>query len=282
MLSGIYPKHSNKCDIAFDSSEEVKVTDPSISGAFVLIVVCSENKIIGSGSGFIADKNRGLIITAAHVIFNFTKGDNFGEELGDTIIIGVMPNPGDQVIFRYIAQISDLYPDLTVDACVLKIWWKLETDINDQNDICSVHKKPRTLLFGKKSAYRKEKLTQLSLNENYEVEQQIRIVGFAQSTHNVKEGSWLFNNLSCARGSVRARWINPERPDLRNEFFCYEEMVVSCYTICGESGGPCINQQGQVIGILSRGIDADLTSYIAPTGRWMHILQQGKECKIVL
>jgi len=52
-----------------------------------------------------------------------------------------------------------------------------------------------------------------------------------------------------------------------------KKTVLNCSTIVGHSGGPCVNQAGQVIGILSC---ADFTqrsrSYLVPTSEFLHLI----------
>merc|ERR1711862_586747 len=61
-------------------------------------------------------------------------------------------------------------------------------------------------------------------------------------------------------------------------FFPKQEIVMICPTITGHSGGPCVNANGEVIGILSRvdNIDSD-RCYIVPACEWKPLLKKAKE-----
>ena len=55
------------------------------------------------------------------------------------------------------------------------------------------------------------------------------------------------------------------------------EIVVICPTIGGHSGGPCVNQQGEVIGILSRADSADSQRcYLVPSTEFIPLIKQAK------
>ena len=63
----------------------------------------------------------------------------------------------------------------------------------------------------------------------------------------------------------------------RDRFKPRKEVAVICPTIGGHSGGPCVNQQGEVIGILSRADPADnQRCYISPASEWKALLLQAK------
>ena len=55
------------------------------------------------------------------------------------------------------------------------------------------------------------------------------------------------------------------------------EIVVICPTIGGHSGGPCVNQQGEVIGILSRADPADKQRcYLVPSSEFKPMVKEAK------
>lgn len=55
------------------------------------------------------------------------------------------------------------------------------------------------------------------------------------------------------------------------------EIVVICPTIGGHSGGPCINQQGEVIGILSRVDPTDKQRcYLVPSSEFNPLVKEAK------
>jgi hypothetical protein len=67
-------------------------------------------------------------------------------------------------------------------------------------------------------------------------------------------------------GRLRTDWFKPNKG-----------IVVIWPTTGGHSGGPCVNQQGAVIGILSRSDPADSQRcYISPTSEWEFLLKIAK------
>ena len=59
------------------------------------------------------------------------------------------------------------------------------------------------------------------------------------------------------------------------------EIVVICPTIGGHSGGPCINQQGEVIGILSRVDPTDKQRcYLVPSSEFNPLIKEAKRALV--
>merc|ERR1711956_71904 len=54
------------------------------------------------------------------------------------------------------------------------------------------------------------------------------------------------------------------------------EIVVECTSFGGQSGGPCVNQDGKVIGIVSSKNANDQRCYLAPTSELEKILKKAK------
>ena len=69
------------------------------------------------------------------------------------------------------------------------------------------------------------------------------------------------------------KWPNPT-PEEQT----LNKIVVICPTIGGHSGGPCVNQQGEVIGILSRADPADRQRcYLVPSSEWLPLVKTAKK-----
>ena len=90
---------------------------------------------------------------------------------------------------------------------------------------------------------------------NCELEEQVRILGYNQGGEGLRgRGEHLNRTTDLARGYVVTKFITDEytKGSFRQKFEPRKDIVVMCYTIGGHSSGPCVNQQEEVIGILSR------------------------------
>ena len=249
------------------------------------------------GSGFIVDKKLGLIVTAAHILFDMTPGRKFGTPYfgvrNAKAVIGVIAS-GDEnnvdggvarrsnrrhehkAVFRYFAELVT-HDIRNVDACVLRITTKLENDV-DGEDFGGQLEIPLH------NNMRNEKLSQLKITRTFELEESVRILGFNQGGEGVLEqGKHVNRCADFAKGYICKRFTNMGSDDsstsskgssssrsagggnsnrkdtsLRSSsganatFIPREEIVVMCPTISGHSGGPCVNDEGRVVGILSR------------------------------
>jgi len=251
-------------------------------------------KVVRVGSGFIADKKRGLIVTASHTLMNIwgDKSTPFGENYyglrQGKVVIGVIPrNKGEELgteaVFRYFAKIvtKDHSIDNGVchlDACVLRITTRMENDVGGTGEGCG--DQPERLLLNNPPAIKQEKLHQLKITDKCELDEQVRIVGFNQGGEGLMgPGVRLNRYVDFARGYVCKKFAGGEGNDgeLRHRFKPREEIVVICPTIGGHSGGPCVNQQGEVIGILSRADPAESQRcYLVPTYEWRALLREAK------
>ena len=252
-------------------------------------------KVVRVGSGFIADKKRGLIVTASHTLMNIWGDRNspFGENYyglrQGKVVIGVIPrlkgeDSGTMAVFRYFAQIVAKDPSIEkgechLDACVLRITTRLEEDVGGSGEGCG--DQPERLLLNNPQAMKQEKLHQLRITEKCELDEQVRIIGYNQGGEGLLgPGESLNRYVDFARGYVCKKFAGGEDVDDgagRHRFKPREEIVVICPTIGGHSGGPCVNQQGEVIGILSRADPAESQRcYLVPAYEWKPLLRQAK------
>lgn len=258
-------------------------------------------KIVRVGSGFIVDRKRGLIVTAGHTLMNIWGDKNypFGESYyglrQGKVVIGVIPEDtvdnknNNLAVFRYFAKIVAKDPrlekgDCNVDACVLRITTKLESDVGGNGEGCG--EQPEKILLNNPRALKSESLQSLKLTEKCELDEQVRILGYNQGGEGLlNPGEILNRNVDFARGYVCMKFAqdNDTSSSLsiegsrRDHFKPREEIVVICPTIGGHSGGPCVNQQGEVIGILSRADPAESQRcYISPTYEWKGLVKMAK------
>ena len=254
-------------------------------------------KIVRVGSGFIADKKRGLIVTASHTLMNIwgEKTTPFGEDYygmpQGKVVIGVIPRKkeveesGTEAIFRYFARIVVKDPNIEdgichLDACVLRITTRMENDIGGDGDGCG--DEIEKLLLNNPQALKQEKLQQLKITDKCELDEPVRIIGYNQGGEGLMgPGVNLNRYVDFARGYVCKKFAGGESgasQPVKHRFKPREEIVVICPTIGGHSGGPCVNQQGEVIGILSRADPAEnQRCYLVPTYEWRSLLKQAKK-----
>lgn len=253
-------------------------------------------KVVRVGSGFIVDKKRGLIVTASHTLMNIWGdksspfGDNYYGRREGKVVIGIIPRqkdtdaPGNEAVFRYFARIVNKDPSIDkngecqLDACVLRITTRMENDVAGNGDGCG--DQPETLLEHNHDAIKRERLQHLKVTDKCELDEPVRILGFNQGGEGLLgPGESLNRYVDFARGYVCKKFANAQDGSgyLRHRFKPREEIVVICPTIGGHSGGPCVNQQGEVIGILSRADSAEKQRcYLVPSYEWKDLVKQAK------
>lgn len=209
------------------------------------------------GSGFIVDKKLGLIVTAAHTLIHLGGlcGDNNDGESMKSLnsvgedyygckhgkaIIGVIPPKSQQQIqhksiksnkhifhtalFRYSAEI--IAKDVqNVDACILRITTKFEYDIPIQNQGENIADISAEIpLRNNESLLRKEELQALGVTYDFEIQEQVRIIGYNQGGEGlIHEGKWIGGYLDFAFGYIC-------------KYFCTDEKLQSDFTKSNSDG----------------------------------------------
>jgi hypothetical protein len=280
-----------------DSEQGVPVNDLLRAVVVVGLWDGKSNKVVRVGSGFIVDKKRGLIVTASHTLMNiwgdkkYPFGENYYGLRQGKVVIGIIPRnkesdeiDGTRAVFRYFAQIVAKDPSIEakgechIDACVLRITTRMETDVEGDGEGCG--EQPEKLLLNNPDAMKREKLQHLKVTEKCELDEQVRILGYNQGGEGLLgPGESLNRYVDFARGYVCKKFAGGEETGgyLRHHFKPREEIVVICPTIGGHSGGPCVNQQGEVIGILSRADPAENhRCYLVPTHEWKVLVKHAK------
>jgi hypothetical protein len=215
------------------------------------------------GSGFIVDKKQGLVVTAGHVLFQMEEGRQFGTPYFGLkhakAVIGVIPEGGngDTAVFRYFAEIvaDDIH---NMDACVLRITTRMEHDVDNDGLVGEQPEAPVNIVS--------EELESLKMTRRYELEETVRILGFNQGGEGLLEqGKHVNRSADFAKGYICKQFkMSDDHSDGSLDsssggsgFSPREEIVIMCPTINGHSGGPCVNDEGKVVGILSRADPVD-------------------------
>jgi len=270
----------------------VSVPVPSLLSSVVVVGLWDgrAKQIRSVGSGFVADKKQGLIVTAGHILFDMSEGRDFGTPYFGLkhakAVIGVIPDGGHTAMFRYFADIV-AHDISSVDACVLRITTKLEQDVGGDGELCG--DVPEFSL----PHFREEKFSQLKVTSKFELEETVRVLGFNQGGEGVfEQGKHVNRSADFAKGYICKKFrASDDHSSISRQssgssssdsegsscFSPKEEIVVMCPTISGHSGGPCVNDNGRVVGILSRADPVDRQRcYLVPSSELKRLLQQAK------
>jgi len=248
-------------------------------------------KIINVGSGFICDTKLGLIVTSAHIFYDIQfnqpvtpkvqkkhKYDRNEQGRIQAVIGVITQNSTNTASFKYIAELIT-HCTSDVDACILRLTHKFEVPV-DVVDGVQLPQQPEFPL-GIINPIKDEKLSKLTLCRDVEVEENIRILGYDQcgegGLHEM--GSVVNQEQGLARGYVRSRLGKKVTVAASEKYFVpTEEIVVKCPANIGTSGGPCVNENGGVIGIMSRSDPIELDRcYLAPTSEIRKLIKSARK-----
>lgn len=276
LLCGLEPTDSLRA-----ATDEDRMLNRSVSsvnshlGSVVLVGLYDERRhaVMRVGSGFVADAKRGLVVTAAHVVIDIMSASS-GHRRSCKAIIGVLPRcDPSAAVYRYFAEL--LVEDFrTIDACVLRITTKFEQDVSAIEECGSQPEIP----VANNMAMLKAELQPLKMTSAREIGEDIRILGYSQSGA-LPRGGHINRSPDLSRGYI-ARIFRADHVSTSSsvgQFVPREEIVCSCRVIEGMSGGPAINNNGKVLGLLSRSDKADgERCYLVPASELRSLVKRAK------
>eukprot|EP00977_Amphora_coffeiformis_P002295 scaffold426_cov219-Amphora_coffeaeformis.AAC.57 len=259
--------------------------------------------VVGVGSGFVVDKKRGLIVTASHTLMNIADADRtlgedyFGLAHGKALI-GVIPESDpasdsssmgpDVAVWRYYAEIVAKDPTMKsgkchLDACVLRITSCLENDVDGDGNGCG--DQIGILLKGHEREMSNKKLQYLKTAESVEVDEDVYVLGYGQGDVGLRSPDEKIKRLmDVAPGRVCKKLTVCSKEQNDSELFKPQEEIAICTlasVIRGHSGGPCVNQKGHVIGIVSRdGKRNENVCYLSPTSAWLQLVKDAQKAPV--
>jgi len=286
MICGIAPPISNVVDGRPDNANKKPLKDLFPSVVIVGLFDNETKTIQDVGSGFIANKKLGLVVTASHTLFNMERGRGFGAPYkglrNASVVVGVIPSEKKNetsAVFRYVAQIvaDDIH---NMDACILQITRRLENDVHNH---LLVGEQPDRILDN----VQEESLVSLKITKYCEIEQTVRIIGFNQGGEGrLERGKHVNRTLDFALGYICKHFRKSDDESSSSDdsssseegaFEPRAEIVVMCSTIEGHSGGPCVNDDGKVVGILSRVDPVDRQRcYLVPSSEIKKLINKAK------
>ena len=262
--------------------------------SIVLVGVWDPDKksVVNIGSGFIVDKKIGLVVTAGHVLFQMNAPDKphfakpfHGNSMGRAVI-GVIPNADDDgkhAVFRYFADIA-AHDVLNADVCVLRITSRLETDVDDKVGIAAIDQPEQSISTLQMQG---QGLRSLKMTTKFQLEEAVRITGYNQGGEGIfEQGRHISRSVDVVGGSICRHFKASIQDDSsatsdsstsQLAFVPKDEIVVMCSTISGHSGGPCVNSEGKVVGILSRSDPTERErSYLVPASEIKPLVVRAK------
>jgi len=254
-----------------------------------------KHKIITIGSGFIVDKKKGLIMTAAHIFMDIDGSEgkkNFGKdyfgEYNRKAVIGIIPDNGNKdtkAVFRFFAKIvakdrrmEGKEKSCQVDACVLQITTKMGNDVGGNVDECG-REAEDVIVYS--NGMNNASLEDLKIvREQCVRNEPIHFIGF-------KDGGVCKINrqLDVNKGCVieprfelyKETRLKSDEEKNRHKFCPMAETIVNCSLTAGHSGSPCINSEGKVIGMVCRSDPYETRrSYLVPSKELRNLLKRAR------
>lgn len=236
-----------------------------------------KNKIRKLGSGFIVDSERGIIMTAARTFMRIAGRERFGTNyfglVGAKIVVGVNSPESGSAVFRYSATIFAKDPAISdprtmhcrVDACVLKITSRFENDVAGNGDDCQ--EEIEILLRDNAVMLKAQQFVPLPLSFKSELEENVCVYGYEQieSDDNVVN-----RNMNSSSGYISQHLAVADNGPEEYKYQPRRLTVIMSEAKVGHTGGPCVNERGEVVGLLSCADpnESETRSFVVPVSEW--------------
>ena len=263
----------------------------SVPCATVLVALWDKSReyLRNVGSGFIADEKCGLIVTAAHLLFDVELDE--AEESGiyygldnAAAVVGLYNdnNGSESSMSLYIAEILTGHDLQNVDVCVLRTMKKFKKPI--PIPISRTLRVQSDIMVELNYAYNmnhelNEGFSKLEFSrEDVALEMSVAALGFSFVGGGIysTDEEFLNPNPFSSDGKITKPTTSATcRPSGVGRRHCpLSEIAVDCPLFQGCAGGPCVNSDNEVVGIMSRAIRGRV--YLAPSKLIMPILESGK------
>lgn len=287
LLTGTFPSCSRLVRRCVDPVEATEIVS-----SVVLIMVWDPKarRPVSLGSGFVVDAKRNLLISAAHTLYNL---DGKGVEVpgsgldGAKVMIGIVSRGRTNAVFRYSAEV--VAKDLrNVDAVVLQVTHRLFRDVCRDDNISMLN---QPMHPAQSFSVQDKGLATLHFTDRFVIDETCRLIGFNQGGEGILPlGTHVSHAVDVTRGFVCGDFEVPTSNSTSTgsfsgastreiEFCPRREIVLACTppTISGQSGSPCVNNAGLVIGILSRAdVDETQRTYLVPAAEFAPLVAEAQ------
>ena len=254
----------------------------SLRESVVLVGLMCDSLLYSVGTGFVADQKHGLVVTAGHILFQHPGGARYFGLKDAVVVISVIPESGNEnAALWYFAEIVGEGIS-HVPACVLRItqqfWVPSGETIMKGKSECSIGQATPKKNFVCE-------IQALKMTSTFEMKQWVRFLACEYKGALMQAIQHVKFSPDFAVGVIRDRCAYKNTESLQDsptKSFLEEEITVKCLTIPGQCGGPFVDEQGEVIGMLYR-VDSTVRQqcYLVPAKVLIELVDQARQLLLV-